>query len=93
MKMYSAEPEKKSDKVRRLTANGEYRKALQIAKEFRLGTTKEDRDAMRLGYECMLYPEFFRQVGKDTRDAVRDGVAVLVRLYGRKTDEEAVKRG
>ena len=82
MNVYLGQPEKKSDTVRRLTANGEYRKALQIAKEFRLGITKEDRDAMRLGYECMLYPDFFRQVGKDTGAAVQNGVAVLVRLYG-----------
>ena len=42
------EPEKKSDAVRRLVAAGEYQRALGIAKDFRLGISKEERDAMRL---------------------------------------------
>lgn len=47
-----SEPEKKSDVVRRLVRVRDYRPALRIAKEFRLGISKEDRDAMRLAYEC-----------------------------------------
>lgn len=75
-------PEKKSDMVRRLVAAGEYRKALGIAKDFRLGIDREERNAMRLAYECMVWPEFYRQVGRDVGHEIDAGVTVLVRLYG-----------
>ncbi len=75
-------PEKKSDAVRRLVAAGEYKKALRIAKEFRLGIDPADKEAMRLGYECMVSPEFYRQIGKDVSAEIKRGVDVLIRIYG-----------
>lgn len=75
-------PEKKSDEVRRLVAAGEYRKALGIAKDFRLGIGQEERNAMCLAYECMVWPDFYRQVGRDVEIEIKVGVAVLVKLYG-----------
>ena len=77
-----SEPEKKSDVVRRLVRERDYRSALRIAKEFRLGISKEDRDAMRLAYECMVSPEFYRQLDQDPKAGIECGVSVLVRLYG-----------
>ena len=76
------EPEKKSDAVRRLVAAGEYQRALGIAKDFRLGISKEKRDAMRLAYECMVWPDFYRQIGKDVGREIKTGVVILVELYG-----------
>ncbi len=81
-------PEKKSDMVRRLVAVGEYKKALRIAKEFRLGIDKVDREAMRLGYECMVSPDFYRQIGKDVNAEIKHGVDVLVRIYGNQEIKE-----
>lgn len=75
-------PEKKSDAVRRLVAAGEYRKALSIAKDFRLGISRDEQNAMRLAYECMVWPDFYRQVGRDVGREISTGVTVLVRLYG-----------
>lgn len=75
-------PEKKSDAVRRLVAAGEYRKALGIAKDFRLGISPAERNAMRLAYECMVWPDFYKQVGRDVGGAIHAGVEVLVKLYG-----------
>ncbi len=77
-----SEPEKKSDVVRRLVRERDYRSALRIAKEFRLGITKDDRDAMRLAYECMVNPGFYRQLERDPAAEVERGVGVLVCLYG-----------
>lgn len=75
-------PEKKSDVVRRLVEAGEYQKALGIAKDFRLGINREERDAMRLAYECMVWPDFYRQIGKDVGREIKAGVEVMVMLYG-----------
>jgi len=83
----SSGPEKKSDVVRRLVRARDYRAALRIAKEFRLGISKEDRDAMRLAYECMVSPGFYQQLGRDPAAEIDSGVGVLVRLYGKQREE------
>lgn len=75
-------PEKKSDIVRRLVAAGEYKAALRIAKDFRLGISKQDSSDMRRGYECMTSPRFYRSIGVDTEATARIGVEVVRRLYG-----------
>ena len=77
-----AEPEKKTDTVRRLVREHEYRSALRIVKGFRLGISRDDLDAMRLAYEGMVKPGFYRQLGRDPAAEVKRGVGVLVRLYG-----------
>ena len=77
-----AEPEKKTDTVRRLVREHDYRSALRIVKGFRLGISRDDLDAMRLAYECMVNPGFYRQLGRDPAAEIKRGVGVLVRLYG-----------
>lgn len=74
--------ERKSDAVRRLVAAGDYRKALSIAKDFRLGISREEQDALRVAYECMVWPDFYRQVGRDVGYEINAGVMVLDKLYG-----------
>ena len=77
-----AEPEKKTDTVRRLVREHDYRSALRIVKDFRLGISRDDLDAMRLAYECMVRPVFYSQLGRDPAAEVKRGIGVLVRLYG-----------
>ena len=76
-----AGPEKKSDIVRRLVRERDYRSALRIVKGLRLGISRDDLDAMRLAYECMVNPGFYRQLGRDPAAEVKRGIGVLVRLY------------
>lgn len=76
--------EKKSDIVRRLTRSGDYKKALRIAKGFRLGITREQSDKMGIAYECMVHPQFYEQLGFVIDEKIDDGVKVLVGLYGGK---------
>lgn len=73
--------ERKSDTVRRLVSEGDYKNALRIAKGFRLGISKEDSDAMRRGYECIVHPDFYRQIGVDTHKAVEKAVEIVRKLY------------
>lgn len=77
------EPEKKSDAVRRLVAAGDYKAALRIAKDFRLGISPEDSDAMIRGFECMTDSRrFYQSLGKDPDKIAHRGVEVVIRLYG-----------
>lgn len=77
-----SELQRKSDMVREAVAQGDYKKALGIARNFRLGISKEDSDAMKRGFECMVYPDFYRSIGKDIQLEIQNGVNALVRLYG-----------
>lgn len=75
--------ERKSDRVRRLVSAGNYKEALRIAKDFRLGITKEQSDKMKLAYECMVHGRFYKQLGYDLEEMVKSGLVVLNGLYGR----------
>ena len=74
----------KSDKVRELVANGSYKKALFIAKEFRIGIDIEDINKLKLAYESMVHTAFYEQIGTDTEAAVREGTQILINLYGQR---------
>ena len=73
---------KKTDIVREAVAAGEMKKALRIAKGFRINITAEQRDAMSRAYECMVHPDFYRQIGTDIPTAIEKGICVVTALYG-----------
>ena len=75
-------PEKKTSIVKRLLAEGEHKKALGIAKGFRLGLTAEESAKMKRAYECIVHRRFYEQLGKDPEQEIEAGTAVLKRLYG-----------
>ena len=72
----------KSDVVRELVANGNYKKALHIVKEFRIGIDTEDSTKLKLAYESMVHKAFYEQIGTDTARAVDEGIQILKTLYG-----------
>ena len=74
---------KKPDLVRSLVEQREYRKALNIAKDFKLGITPVQSSMMRRAYECMVHERFYLSIGTDIQKAVREGIEVLEGLYGR----------
>lgn len=73
--------ESKTSQVKRLVAAGEYKLALQICKEWNY-TNQTYRDKLRLGYECLMYPEFYRQIGKDPESNYEEAVRILKIVYG-----------
>lgn len=74
--------ERKSDTVRRLVSERRFKEALRIAKDFRLGINKTDSDDMKRGYECIVHPAFYKQLGMDTDKIAQKGVETIIRLYG-----------
>lgn len=74
--------ERKSDKVRRLVAAGDYKEALRIAKGFKLGISEEDSDDMVRGFESMAFPRFYHSIGMDPSALIQKGIETLKRLYG-----------
>lgn len=79
-----SEPERKSDKVRRLVKDGDYKAALRIAKDFHFGINREDSDTMKRGYECMVWPSFYESIGKNPSETSAKAVETIQRLYGAK---------
>ncbi|MFR9150099.1 MAG: hypothetical protein ACLVLD_11830 [Hungatella sp.] len=73
---------KQTDIVREAVKAGEWKKALRIAKDFRLNVTQEQRSTMARAYECMVHPEFYRQIGTDIAGAIAKGKEVVNCLYG-----------
>lgn len=72
--------ETKNAKVRRLVAAGQYKQALQICKDWDY-ESRMDRETLRLGYECLLYPSFYSQLGHDPELEYQRAVRVLIRVY------------
>ena len=75
-------PEKKTNIVRKHLADGNHKKALGIAKGFRLGLTKEESAKVNRAYECMVHRGFYEQIGRCPEQEIEAGVSVLDRLYG-----------
>ena len=73
---------KQTDIVREAVKAGEWKKALRIAKDFRINVTKAQREEMSRAYECMVHPEFYRQIGVDIPVAIEKGKRVVNCLYG-----------
>ena len=74
--------EKKSDMVRRLVAEGDYKKALSIAKGFKMGFTKAQQNTMTRAHECMVHPGFYKQLGFDEAKVIQDGIDFIKQVYG-----------
>lgn len=73
---------KKTDIVREAIKAGDMKKALRIAKDFRINVTKEQREKMSRAYECMVHPDFYKQIGTDVMGAINTGKQTLTLLYG-----------
>ena len=73
---------KKSDMVRELVAAGDYKKALSIAKGFKIGFTKEEQSIMTRAHECMVHPGFYSQLGINEADAIDAGIEIIEPVYG-----------
>lgn len=73
--------ETKNEKVRKLVSSGEYKQALQICKEWQY-KDHTYRDILRLGYECYMYPKFYKQIGYNPDHEYQKAVNVLHIVYG-----------
>ena len=73
---------RKSDIVRKAVADGEWKKALHIAKDFQIGINSDQRESMTRAYECMVHPQFYQQLGTNISEAIEIGKQIVAELYG-----------
>jgi len=81
---------RKSDKVRVLVKEENYRKALAIAKDFQLGITREQSQKMKKAYECMVHERFYISLGENIKARIDEGIEILVSIYGREKNGEVI---
>ena len=84
---------KKSDIVRAAVSRDDFKEALRIAKDFRINITKEQRSTMARAYECIVHPDFYRQIGTDIPAAINEGVELVKKLYGNRSSQAATVEG
>lgn len=75
---------RKSDIVRSLVAEKQYKQALRIAKDFRLGITPEQSLRMKKAYECMVHERFYLSLGEDIQKRIAEGIETIVSIYGKE---------
>lgn len=75
---------RKSDMVRQYVSDGDFKRALAIAKGFRIGIAESDRGQMTRAYECMVHPDFYKELGTDVEDEIRKGIEIVKRIYGKE---------
>lgn len=76
---------RKSDTVRSLVAQKQYKQALRIAKDFRLGITEVQSLRMKRAYECMVHERFYLSLGEDIETRIAEGIETIVSIYGKES--------
>lgn len=72
----------KTSQMVKYLEEGSYKKALRIAKGFRLGFSKKERVSVMRGYECLVRPKFYKMLGYNTEHEIDRAIYVLKDKYG-----------
>lgn len=81
---------KKSELVKVAVWEQDWKKALQIAKDFRVGVTQGQREKVARAYECIVHPDFYQQIGVNIPEAIEQGKAV-VKEYAKSRRKNRMK--
>ena len=67
----------KSELAKKYASCGKWKEALGLAKDFRIGITKAQHSIMVRAYECIVWPEFYKSIGKDIQTCINEGKSVF----------------
>ncbi|USK77818.1 hypothetical protein [Peribacillus frigoritolerans] len=68
---------RKTDMAVEAFQQGNVKEALKIAKDFKIGLTKEEHKQIVCGYECMVHGDFYKQIGKNPEAETKKGIKVF----------------
>lgn len=57
------------------------KQALQAASSFKLGLSTLDQKVLKRGYECIVHPDIYKQMGVVPEKAIADAKAVFERIW------------
>ena len=69
--------ERPTERVRAALRSGDLKSALALAKGFKLGLTREERAQLGRGWECLVRPDFYEQLGRDPQSEIERARIVL----------------
>lgn len=69
---------------------GDRKTALKLASGFRLGLTPDERAKLKRGYECLLYPDFYLQLGREVDRDVDVALTLFREKFVTEADHEVV---
>jgi hypothetical protein len=70
----------KTSQVKAAIQQGDRKAALKLASDFRIGVTEAQRKALKKGYECLVWPDQYRQMRVDVEEAVSYAWTLLCTL-------------
>jgi predicted ATPase len=74
--------ESKTDKVRHYVSTEDYKKALSIAKSFKLGFTKDEKETIEIAHELLSGNEsFYTNLGYNKDTVVSKAINILKEKY------------
>lgn len=71
----------KTDQALALIAAGQVKEGLKIFSTFKLGLTKEQCGKLKTGYECLVHPEFYKQLKVDVDQAVAEALMICNQFH------------
>ena len=74
----------KTQQAKELFESGDLKGALKLVKGFRMGLTSNQRSALSVGYECLVHPNFYQQLGKCLETEINKAKAVLAEFFQEK---------
>lgn len=60
---------------------GDLKTALKLASSFRIGITRAQSAVLKRGYECLVWPEQYRQLKKDPDQCVAEAKSVFLEVW------------
>lgn len=71
----------KTDQVRELVATKEYKEAIAVAKDFKLGFTKEEAKTLARAHEMTWNSRFYEMLGYNYQEELQKAQDILKRQY------------
>jgi hypothetical protein len=82
-------PPRKLDRLLDAMRAGDWSAALRLAASYPdLGA---EAAAIRRGHEALIWPHFYKQLGRNVRADVEEGVAALRRRYGGRAESRVTR--
>jgi len=66
----------KTTQVKELIGSGDHKSALRIASTFKIGVSSAESKVLKRGYECLVHPEFYKQLNIDCQSAIASAVTL-----------------
>jgi hypothetical protein len=70
----------KTETARDYLNKNEIKKCLAIVKGFKIGITKEESGIITRGYECLIRPQFYKQIGFDPAQETKKAIILARRV-------------